>query len=73
MYQQTVTMFYTHHAFSLKGVFVGFCSDISMKFSGIWPFCTRIRGDIRSVHQIVFIAFFTFWAISDNFKQKQKF
>ena len=33
MYQPAVTMFYTYH--TLEGGFVGYSSDISMKFGGI--------------------------------------
>ena len=61
------TMFYIYHA--LKGVFVAFCSDIWMRFCQSWPFCTKMTGDIRSLHQKKIIAFFhllwhlnQFWA-----------
>ncbi len=42
------------------GVFVAISSDISLKFWCIWPFCTKNGGDIRSVHENIFIAYFYF-------------
>ncbi len=42
------------------GVFVAISYDISLKICCIWSFCTKNGCDIRSVHEIFFVAFFHF-------------
>ncbi len=54
----------------LKRCFVAFCGDFWMKFCQSWPFSTKMRADIRSVHPKKLLNSFVSGDISSNFEQK---